>query len=134
MEAILKIEEGTFCPDIVTYRPYSSSHECEGFIITTDAQEIKLGITKDRLCCESFGYFMSEDDPSEFVGSHLLDVSITDDKLRSHQLVNFEGVAMFVNVETDRGLLQFVAYNEHNGYYGHDACVVSNQLNHAVLL
>ena len=35
------------------------------------------------------------------------------------------GSAMFINVETTRGLLQFAAYNEHNGYYGHDVLLVS---------
>lgn len=35
------------------------------------------------------------------------------------------GSAMFINVETTKGLLQFVAYNEHNGYYGHDVLLVS---------
>ena len=41
---------------------------------------------------------------------------------------------MFVNVETDKGLLQFVAYNEHNGYYGHEACVISKHLNESEYL
>ena len=40
------------------------------------------------------------------------------------------GGAMFVNLETSEGLLQFVAYNAHNGYYGHEAVLVSKQLNH----
>ncbi len=40
------------------------------------------------------------------------------------------GGAMFVHLETSEGLLQFVAYNSHNGYYGHDAVLVSKQLNH----
>lgn len=35
------------------------------------------------------------------------------------------GSAMFINVETTNGLLQFVAYNEHNGYYGHEVKLVS---------
>ena len=42
----------------------------------------------------------------------------------------FEGGVMFVNITTSKGVLQFVAYNEHNGYYGHSACVISKQLNH----
>lgn len=33
--------------------------------------------------------------------------------------------AMFINVETTKGLLQFVAYNEHNGYYVHEVKLVS---------
>lgn len=35
------------------------------------------------------------------------------------------GSAMFINVETTKGLLQFVAYNEHNGYYEHEVKLVS---------
>lgn len=30
--------------------------------------------------------------------------------------------------------MQFVAYNAHNGYYGHQARVVSKQLKHEVCL
>lgn len=37
---------------------------------------------------------------------------------------------MFVDLITDRGVLQFVAYNEQNGYYGHLAKVESRQLTH----
>ena len=37
---------------------------------------------------------------------------------------------MFVDIVTDRGVLQFVAYNIHNGYYGHEAKVISTQLEH----
>ena len=28
------------------------------------------------------------------------------------------------------GYLQFVAYNSHNGYYGHEAVLISKQLNY----
>jgi tRNA(Ile2) C34 agmatinyltransferase TiaS len=47
---------------------------------------------------------------------------------------DFEGGVMFVNIETNEGTLQFVAYNEHNGYYGHIAKVQSMQLSHEVVL
>ena len=136
METILKIEEAQFdTEDLLKTEanPYEG-FGCDGYVITTDTQEIKLGITTGQQCCEVWGYFMSQDNPSDFVGSHLLGVSITDDKLRTHQLLDFDGVAMFVNVQTDRGLLQFVAYNEHNGYYGHMACVLSNQINHSEMI
>jgi len=36
---------------------------------------------------------------------------------------------MFVDLLTNIDVIQFVAYNEHNGYYGHTASVSSNQLN-----
>ena len=34
---------------------------------------------------------------------------------------------MFVNINTSNGALQFAAYNEHNGYYGHEAVVISEK-------
>ena len=41
---------------------------------------------------------------------------------------------MFVNLETNKGTLQFVAYNEHSGYYGHEAKVQCTQLMHSETL
>ena len=32
------------------------------------------------------------------------------------------------------GTLQFTAYNEHNGYYSHDAFVISNQIKYEISL
>lgn len=120
METILKIEETTF-------------DRKDGFIVTTTEQEIKLGIDNGQSCCENWGYFMSEDDFSDFIGAQLLDVKVTDTLLKPSEEFDvedmYEGDVMFVNLETSEGLLQFVAYNEHNGYYGHEACVVSKQVN-----
>jgi hypothetical protein len=114
-----------------------------GFEVVTDAQKITLLMDDDQSCCERFGYFWCNDDPQEFVGAELLGISITDDALsEAHMKKNeldpscdyFEGGVMFVNLETDRGTLQFVAYNEHNGYYGHGARVESKQLTHNEVL
>ncbi|MEL3959481.1 hypothetical protein NST17_20225 [Caldifermentibacillus hisashii] len=41
---------------------------------------------------------------------------------------------MFVDIITSNGTLQFVAYNEHNGYYGHEAKVISTQIEHSEFL
>lgn len=129
MEKILNIVEHT-------EKDYS---RMSGYMITTDKQEIKLLIDDEGQCCESWGYFMSEDSSDEFIGANLLDIKITDTELKEgilnqHEVdVNsswFEGGIMFVNIETSVGLLQFVAYNEHNGYYGHEAKVISTQLTH----
>lgn len=124
-EIILKIEETTF-------------EDKDGFIITTSEQSIKLGIENGQSCCEDWGYFMSEDDTNDFIGAELIDVKITDTLLKPNDEFDVNGMyerdVMFVNIETDRGLLQFVAYNEHNGYYGHEACIISKQLNKSVHL
>lgn len=109
-----------------------------GFEVVTDKQSIKLYIDNDLLCCEEWGYFWCNDNPQDFIGAELRRVSLTDADLNEVQMKaneldlndEFEGGVMFVNLETDRGTLQFVAYNEHNGYYGHEARVQCTQLTH----
>jgi len=126
MEKILSIQETTFGTG--GYSTY------EGYLVTTDKQAIKLGISDGQSCCENSGYFISEDNLQDFIGSNLLSISIADALLKSGDFdVNdmYEGGVMFVNINTSNGLLQFVAYNQHNGYYGHEAVVVSEQLNHS---
>ena len=72
-----------------------------------------------------------------------LNVSMTDTALNtekvedecnySHHYDDGNGI-MFVNIETDRGVLQFVAYNCHNGFYGHEATVECSYLTEKVFL
>lgn len=107
----------------------------EGYTVKTTDQTITLFISMDQDCCERTGYFMSEDDTSSFVGAELLGVEIVDEALNKQTAPDiYEGSVMFVNLNTSRGVLQFVAYNEHNGYYGHDARVLSKQLTHSEVL
>jgi len=121
METIIKIEETTFKK---TKDDWSSF---DGFVINTDKQVIKLGIENRQSCCENWGYFMTEDDLKEFEGAKLISITLTDTALKTKELEE-EYVevdeCMFVNLNTDKGLLQFVAY------YGHEAVVVSEILNH----
>lgn len=46
---------------------------------------------------------------------------------RNIQMNDFQNYAMFVNLHTSAGKLQFVAYNAGNGYYGHDFRLISRQ-------
>lgn len=107
----------------------------DGFRITTNHQKIELLIDSDQQCCENWGYFLSEDDIQRFVGADLLGVTVTDTERNKEKHVElYEGDALFVDIETSVGVLQFVAYNEHNGYYGHRATVVSEQLKYEAYL
>lgn len=130
-EIIIKIEDTLFGKGYQTK---------EGILIETDKQEIRLGIEDGQSCCENSGYFTSEDDFKEFIGAELLDIRLTDTLLKSVEGhpdgtdEYFEGGLMFVDLITSKGVLQFVAYNEHNGYYGHEACVISTQLKHDEVL
>lgn len=126
MEKILRIEDGTFKKAGDTLTDY------DGYLIVTDKQTIKLGISNGQSCCEDYGYFMTNDNLEEFKGANIHKIDIVDDCLVKEKAPDiYEGGVMFVNIETDKGTLQFTAYNEHNGYYGHEALVISEQLNHS---
>lgn len=97
----------------------------DGYEVVTNKQKISLVIDNDQSCCEQWGYFWCNDNTEEFVGSVLSDVKVVDTALNEQKYKDnseggvYEGCVMFVNLETSKGTLQFVAYNEHNGYYGH---------------
>lgn len=129
--------------EIKDYEAKEGYSNVAGFEVLTTAQSIKLFIDNDSSCCEKWGHFWCNDNPQDFVGTELRSVTLTDTALNEAQMkandLNpndkwFEGGVMFVNLETDKGTLQFVAYNEHNGYYGHEAKVQCTQLTHAETL
>ena len=99
----------------------------EGFEVITNKRRIRIGVSTGQSCCEVTGYFTSEDDPKTFIGKRLMSVAVVDDLLNKEQIETIEyldqGGVMFVNFETEDGTLQFVCYNNHNGYYGHEAIV-----------
>jgi len=106
----------------------------EGFKITTDHQEILIGVSNRSSCCESWGHIASNDNFDEYIGAELLSIVRVDTALnveewnKEHGYGLDEGEAMFINVETSKGLIQFTVYNSQNGYYGHSAFIKSNQL------
>lgn len=117
-------------------KPYGIESGFE--IRLSDEQVITLAIDAYQDCCEDWGYFLTEDDTAKFVGAEVLDVYITDSGLTSRAVEAGkeldEGDVMFVNIATDRGKLQFVAYNAHNGYYSHTARVEYRALTKEVVL
>lgn len=50
---------------------------------------------------------------------------------KEKQLQDENNYALFVNIHTNKGKLQFVAYNAGNGYYGHNFEIISKQLMHS---
>lgn len=104
---------------------------CDGYAVETTEQTIYVVITNAQDCCEHWGYLASEDDLDRFVGAELRSVEIVDKEMNvttyDYSQVD-RGEAVFVNFVTDRGTLQLVAYNEHNGYYGHMIRVRSKQV------
>lgn len=140
-EVIFEIKE------IETKRPCKvipgAMDEYEGYEIWTSEQKIVLIIDSEQNCCEKWGYFFCNEDVGEFIGAELHKILITDTALNTEVLLDnsvkpdsfgFGGDIIFVSLETSKGTLQFVAYNAHNGYYGHRVRIESKTLNHNVIL
>lgn len=126
MEKIIRIEETNFKKSKDDWDDWD---DFDGYAVITDKQTIKLGISNHQSCCENWGYFMSEDNLKDFENAELIEIQIVDNCLKPKKLDDiYEGKTMFVNLETTKGTLQFTAYNSHNGYYSHDAVVISKQL------
>jgi hypothetical protein len=130
MEKILRIEETDFKTPNQKYGSY------EGYRVVTDTQTILVGISSGQSCCENYGYMTTNDDLKEFEGAELLSIEVVDKSLNVKIIERefSEDEAMFVNFNTSKCVMQLVAYNSHNGYYGHDAVLVSKQLTHDVCL
>lgn len=122
MAKIVSIEEKRFTHGATDY----SRGGYEGLVVELDdGTSVKVGISEYQQCCESYGHVTSEDDFSDFIGAELHDVTGVDKKLES-VVLPYQSCTdiMFVNFTTSKGVLQFVAYNDHNGYYGHDAVLI----------
>ena len=122
MAKITSITEATF------KEPANSSWPStyEGLVVTLDnGTDAKVGIEDGQSCCENWGHITSEDNFEDFIGAELISVAGVDSKLDHVEVPDiYEGDIMFVNFNTSAGVLQFVAYNEHNGYYSHEAVLI----------
>lgn len=127
MEKIKSINETTWGDRYSQY---------EGYEIITSKQTIRVGISSGQSCCENFGYLTTNDNLQDFIGANLRAIKIVDQALKIVVPLSdlYEGGAMFVNFETSKGVMQLVAYNSHNGYYGHEAVLISQQLNETASL
>lgn len=128
MEKIIGIKECSFKTEDTEWATLF-----DGFEIETDQQTIRFGISSKSSCCESFGYLSSSDNTQEFIGAEILSIKMDGDPLNVNSTpgdIDAGGV-MFVTVETSIGPFQMTAYNSHNGYYSHEAVVVSTQLKHS---
>lgn len=101
-----------------------------GAIITlSDDSQIKFGIRSYQDCCENWGYLHSPDDVQEVVGGRFLSLEEVDNlSPAAKEALECEGVHddsfQAMRLVTSKGTVDFVVYNEHNGYYSHDVILV----------
>ena len=128
MEKILDIKE-------VEDRTDDFGRKCDGFEVQTSEQVIFVGIANFQDCCEEWGYVSTIDDVKDYIDAELLNIVIVDENLNTKDFeYSGECSAMFVNFETSKGTFQLTMYNIHNGYYSHNAVLVSKQLNVSEIL
>jgi len=134
-ETIKSIKEVfNFKPNVERFKKWESF---QGFEIETDKQKIYVLVEDQKNCCESWGHISTPDDLNEFLGERLTKIEIVDEVLCNKTLESFDfydGSAIFVNFQTDKGLFQLTVYNSHNGYYGHRAVVISEQVSEDKIL
>ena len=107
----------------------------DGFVITFDNDTtLALIVSSGQSCCEQYGAVTTEENLQDYIGAEYIQHDIVDQQLavRSNIIADSNiydipsldsGDIIFLNVQTDRGTLQFSVYNCHNGYYGHAAYV-----------
>ena len=125
IEDILQIENYSI--------PQDGWFKADGYVIKTNIQKILMVISNGQWCYEKWGYLMSEYNFEEFIGAEILNMERVDKAMKVYNsLPEYmdDGDTVFININTNKGLLQFVAYNSHNGYYGHSVKIISKQLNY----
>lgn len=106
--------------------------DMDGYKVETENHVIHVLIDNGQSCCESWGYFASEDDTSQYIGAELQEVRLTDTALNQEKVDKSDyysgdsGGIQFVDFVTDKGTFQLAVYNAHNGYYGHGIVVAKD--------
>jgi len=114
------------------YFPDNDSWSYSGFEIQTNNQIIRFLIDTSQCQFENYGYVCINDNIHDFVGAKILSISYFS---KERTTMVFDAPyntelkdAVFLDVMTDKGKLQFAVYNSHNGYYSHDIKIQSEQL------
>ena len=103
-----------------------------GVKIVTENHIIRAYISPERDCCERYGAMLSQDDLSEYVGSELRKIYLTNTALKTEHIsyiraeksssTEYDNI-QFINFETGKGTFQLTVYNCDNVYYGHDIVI-----------
>lgn len=108
---ILSIKE-----DTIVDRSSGYKQTYEGLIIETDKGSIKLVISDSQSCCEQWCalFFETADNISQFIGAEILQIEDID--IKRDEWIDNETQ---LKITTNKGIIQYAIYNEHNGYYSH---------------
>jgi hypothetical protein len=110
-----------------------------GYEITTEKQMISVMIDNHQSCCEKFDVILltaHDKDTDALIGANVQyvgwgskvapELKQTLVKHYKPDLDEYDIAHIVIDIETDRELIQCIAYNEHNGYYPHSVKVCWN--------
>lgn len=80
-------------------------------------KNIVCKISNRALCCEKFGVYCKNKNLDKFIGAEYLGVKI--EKKENEEKYEVDG-KINILIETNKGTINILLFNEHNGYYSHD--------------
>lgn len=92
-----------------------------GVKIETNKEDILCLIESGNFCCEDYGTYISTDyELSTIIGKSITSIKLgKESNIREPKSDDRDCNGVVIRVETERGLIKLVAWNEHNGYYPH---------------
>jgi len=96
-------------------------------IMSDKSKNITMIISNSKHCCETYGVH-TPSGISKFIGatySHIIinGISECEDKIDEHAR------QIKIEIHTDRGIMEIILYNQHNGYYSHDVYIKTENIN-----
>ena len=133
-EIILSITEDLEeCDNNLFREIVKNPHLClkyfEGVCIQTNKRLIYFLIYNGQQCCEEWGYLSSPDNIKDFIGlkvENISGVGSPSEGFKKHTILHKYECNEFaiLQIETDKGTLEWAVYNSHNGYYSHKVIVI----------
>lgn len=125
MSKIVHIDPDAEWAEKYTGRATLATHYVGVDITLDDGRHVKFGISNGQHCCESWDYLHPADDYSEYIGAEYLGLREIDTWPEfSRNKYEYECGFQAIEVMTSKGPLQFVVYNDHNGFYSHAVITV----------
>jgi len=85
------------------------------FTMSDPSKNIICKISNSQKCCEHFGIH-TKNNLKDFIGSEYYSVTIEKEEQPNAECFTI----VKVSINTSRGVILIILYNNHNGYYRHD--------------
>ncbi len=98
-----------------TIASFTVTEERDDTLVIGFADGSKLELYSPADCC-AHRYLHTDDDTAYYIGSIFQDADVSDGPEEPDEYGVHE--TAFLRITTSKGVLTYVAHNEHNGYYG----------------